>query len=186
MKKTENLQPEVSIAICTYNGERFLPEQLESIINQDYKNITEIICVDDNSTDGTWQILNEYAKKYNIFKLFQNKSNLGYIKNFEKALTLANKPFIAIADQDDIWHSNKITKLVNAIGNNYMSYSDNEYIDLNGNPLGKKFSDYRNLKTCTSCLNFALFNAISGHTLLINRDLLNYALPFNPEIPHDY
>jgi glycosyltransferase involved in cell wall biosynthesis len=186
MKKTVNLQPEVSIAMCTYNGERFLLEQLESILNQDYKNITEIVCVDDNSTDGTWRILNEYANKYKIFKIIQNKSNLGLIKNFEKALTLTTKPLIAIADQDDIWYSSKITKLVKSLGNNLMIYSDNEYIDLNGESLGKKFSDFRNLTTCTSCLNFALLNVISGHTILINRDLLKYTLPFNYEIPHDH
>lgn len=186
MKNPNNLEPEVSIALCTYNGDRFLPEQLESILNQDYLNITEIVCVDDNSSDNTWKILNEYADKYNIFKIFRNNSNLGFIKNYEKALTLTTKPLIAISDQDDVWYSSKISKLVKIIGNNLMSYSDNEYIDLNGSSLGKKFSDVRNLTTCTSCLNFALLNVISGHTMLINRDLLDYALPLNPEIPHDF
>jgi glycosyltransferase involved in cell wall biosynthesis len=178
--------PEVSIALCTYNGERFLPEQLESIINQDYKNITEVICIDDNSSDGTWKILTEYADKYHFIKIVQNTSNLGFIKNFEKALSLCTKPFIAIADQDDVWYPTKITKLVNTIGTNFMAYSDNEYIDLNGNSLGRKFSDIRNLTTCKNCLNFALMNVISGHTILMNSELLKYALPFNTEIPHDH
>jgi glycosyltransferase involved in cell wall biosynthesis len=186
MNRTTDLQPEVCIALCTYNGERFLREQLESILNQNYSNITEIVCVDDNSIDDTWLILQEYASKYNAFRIFQNKSNLGFTRNFEKAITLTSKQFIAIADQDDIWYSSKITKLVSVIGNNLMSYSDNEYIDLYGNSLGKKFSDYRNLRTCTSCLNFILYNGISGHTAMINRDLLKYALPFSNEIPFDY
>ena len=186
MNKTENQLPEVSIALCTYNGELFLHEQIESILNQDYANISEIICVDDNSTDGTWKILQEYAGKYSNFKIFRNSSNQGFIRNFEKALTLTSKKFIAIADQDDIWYPNKISKLVRVIGENLMAYSDNEYIGSDGITLGKKFSDFRRLSTCTSCLNFVLYNGISGHTMLINRDLLKYALPFPDEIPFDY
>ena len=158
MNKTENQLPEVSIALCTYNGELFLHEQIESILNQDYANISEIICVDDNSTDDTWKILQEYAGKYSNFKIFRNSSNLGFIRNFEKALTLTSKKFIAIADQDDIWYPNKISKLVRAIGENFMAYSDNEYIGSDGITLGKKFSDFRRLSTCTSCLNFVLYN----------------------------
>jgi len=182
----ENINPEVSISLCTYNGERFLAEQLESILSQDYYNITEIVCVDDNSSDGSWEILKKYAEKSEIFRIFRNESNLGFIKNFEKAICLTTKPYIAIADQDDIWYPTKISKLVNAIGTNLMTYSDNEYVDINGRSLGKKFSDKRNLTTCTNCLNFALLNVISGHTIFMNRDLLNYAIPFNSEIPHDH
>jgi glycosyltransferase involved in cell wall biosynthesis len=186
MEKTESELQAVSIALCTYNGERFLNEQLESIFNQDYKKINEIICIDDNSNDNTWEILKEYANKYDILKIYQNHSNLGFVKNFEKALTLTSNFLIAISDQDDIWYSSKISNLVNSIGNNIMSYSDNDYIDINGESLGKKFSDKRNLTTNTSCLNFALFNAISGHTILLNRNLLHYSLPFPKEIPYDF
>ena len=186
MGEKEITLPEVSVALCTYNGERFLPDQLESILNQDYANITEIVCVDDNSSDDTWEILQEYANKYSVIKIFHNDSNLGFNKNFEKAITLTTKQYIAIADQDDIWYQHKITKLVEAIKNNLMSYSDNEYIDSKGNPLGKRFSDFRNLKTCTSCLNFVLYNGISGHTAMINRELLKYALPFSDVISFDY
>lgn len=184
--KTESRLPAVSVALCTYNGDRFLKEQLESILNQDYENIDEIICVDDNSKDTTWEILKEYAAKYHIFKIYQNLSNLGFVKNYEKAITLTSNHLIAISDQDDIWYSNKISNLVNSIGNNIMSYSDNNYIDINGESLGKKFSDKRNLTTNTSCLNFALFNAMSGHTILLNRNLLHHSLPFPNEIPYDF
>lgn len=186
MEKSEFSQNAVSIALCTYNGERYLREQLDSILQQDYENINEIVCVDDRSTDNTWEILNEYAYKYTAFKIFKNDSNLGFIKNYEKAITLCNNPFIAISDQDDIWYSNKITKLITAIGKNMMVYSDNEYIDQNGESLGVKFSDKRNLTMTTSCLNFTLFNGISGHTVLLNKELLNYALPFPADIHYDW
>lgn len=186
MEKTNNDQVAVSIALCTYNGARFLVEQLESILKQDYKNISEIICVDDNSTDSTWEILSDYAAKYQVFKIFKNIDNLGFVKNYEKAITLTTSPFIAISDQDDSWYPTKISKLINGIGDKMMIYSDNEYIDVNGKSLGIRFSDKRNLTTCTSCLNFALFNAISGHTILFSRELLNYSLPFHKEIPYDF
>jgi len=186
MKISKTIQPAVSIALCTYNGDRFLKEQLDSILNQEYNNIAEVICVDDNSTDHTWEILENYAKKYAVFKIFKNKSNLGFIKNYEKAVTLTTSQFIAISDQDDIWYPSKISKLIAGIGNNLMIYSDNDFIDINGESCGIKFSDKRNLTTCTSCLNFALFNVISGHTMLFNRDLLKYALPFPIDIPYDF
>jgi len=186
MEKTKSKLQAVSIALCTYNGERFLKEQLESILNQDYENIDEIICVDDNSKDSTWEILKEYSNKYTIFKLYRNLSNLGFVKNYEKAITLTHNLLIAISDQDDIWYPTKISNLVNTIGNNLMSYSDNDYIDNKGKSLGRKFSDMRNLTTNTSCLNFALFNAISGHTILLNRNLLQYSLPFPDDIPYDF
>jgi glycosyltransferase involved in cell wall biosynthesis len=186
MKEPKSQQPTVSIVLCTYNGDRFLKEQLESILNQDYKSIDEIVCVDDNSTDTTWLILKEYAEKYPTFKIFRNNINLGFIKNYEKAITLTTNQLIAISDQDDIWYSDKISKLVNKIENNLMVYSDNNYIDSAGKSVGIKFSDKRNLVATTSCLNFALFNAISGHTILFNRNLLQYALPFPTEIPYDF
>jgi glycosyltransferase involved in cell wall biosynthesis len=186
MNKNKSILPAVSIALCTYNGERFLIEQLDSILSQDYKNIDEIICVDDRSTDNTWKILNEYAKRNPIFKIFKNDINLGFIKNYEKAITLASNQLIAISDQDDIWYTSKISKLVTAIGDNLMAYSDNEYIDYKGKPLGLKFSDKRNLTNITNCLNFTLYNVISGHTILINRRLLDSALPFPLDVPYDF
>lgn len=186
MEKTEVQQPQVSIALCTYNGERFLSEQIESVLHQDYSNITEIICIDDNSTDSTWEILNYYAEKHPCFRIFQNKTNLGFIKNFEKAISLTTNEFIAISDQDDIWRTDKISKLVSGIGNSLMVYSDNEYIDENGQKTGVRFSDKRNLVDTTSCLNFALFNAISGHTILFRKELLTLALPFPNDIHYDW
>lgn len=186
MKEIEKIQYNVSVALCTFNGERFLIEQLESIINQDYSNIAEIICVDDCSTDNTLQILTEYAKKDRRFKVYTNNSNIGFINNFEKALSLTNSDYIAISDQDDVWCPSKVSKLMEIIGDRMMAYSDNEYVDENNVSLGKKFSDYRNLGNCKSCLNFVLLNCISGHTILFKRNLLKYALPFNNDIPHDY
>jgi glycosyltransferase involved in cell wall biosynthesis len=186
MSDLENVGKAVSIALCTYNGEKYLAEQIDSILKQDYPFIDEIICIDDNSTDSTWQILSSYAERYPFFKIIQNKTNLGFVKNFEKAILSTKNQLIAISDQDDIWYANKISRLVSGIGNSLMVYSDNVFINETNQKIGIRFSDKRNLIVSTSCLNFALFNAISGHTVLFKRELLNYALPFPAKIHYDW
>src|SRR5258708_3925751 len=101
----------VSIALCTYNGEAYLKEQLDSLIDQTYPNC-EIIIVDDCSKDGTVDILKQYANEYTQIKLYINTENLGYTKNFEKAIVLCNGEYIALCDQDDIWDKNKISIMI--------------------------------------------------------------------------
>ena len=85
----------VSIALCTYNGEAYIKEQLDSLIDQTYPNC-EIIIVDDCSKDGTVGILKQYADKYPQIKLHINGENLGYTKNFEKAINLCNGDYVAL------------------------------------------------------------------------------------------
>src|SRR5277367_1671319 len=113
--------PLVSIALCTYNGAKYLAQQLDTLVDQTYLHI-EIIVVDDCSTDETFVILKVYASKYPQFKLYQNKKNLGFTANFERAVTLCNGELIALCDQDDLWHAEKIELQVNAIADNVFIY----------------------------------------------------------------
>ena len=83
----------ISIAMCSYNGERFIKEQIDSIIAQTYKNF-ELIIVDDCSKDNTINIIKEYQSKDLRIKLFQNDNNLGFVKNFEKAMLLCKNEII--------------------------------------------------------------------------------------------
>lgn len=76
----------ISIALAAYNGEKFLRKQLDSIYAQTYKDI-EVVACDDCSLDGTVSILKEYENKYGL-RLYCNEKNLGYIKNFEKVISL--------------------------------------------------------------------------------------------------
>lgn len=178
-------KPLVSIALCTYNGERFLKEQLNSIISQTYSNL-ELIIVDDCSTDTTLEILKDYVEKHKFIKLYQNPINLGYIKNFEKALSLCTGDFIALSDQDDIWLHEKIEKQVNAIGDNILIYHDSKFIDYNGNPLNKNISDLMNLYRGDEPEVFLFFNCISGHSVLFKKELLDSLLPFPNTYFHDW
>ena len=175
----------VSIALCTYNGGAYLREQLDSIVNQSYSPL-ELIAVDDCSTDNTLHILQEYAAKYPFIKVFVNPENLGYIRNFEKALQLCSGDFIALSDQDDIWDLKKIEKQVHAIGNNLLVYHDSEFIDQNGNSLNRKMSDLMNLYRGDQPEAFLFFNCISGHSVLMKKELRDELLPFPNAYFHDW
>lgn len=179
-----NPQPLVSIAVCTYNGQRFLVEQLDSLIGQSHSN-TEIIVVDDCSKDNTLAILRQYEERHANFKVYQNDQNLGYIKNFEKAISLCNGDYIALCDQDDIWDLNKIELQLATIGDSALTYHDSEFVDDRGHSLGKKKSDLLNMYEGDSNVPFLFFNCISGHACLFNRKLVPYCLPFPTEIFHD-
>jgi len=175
----------VSIALCTYNGEAYLREQLDSIVNQSYPAI-ELIAVDDCSSDNTLNVLQEYAAKYPFIKVYVNPENLGYIRNFEKALQLCNGDFIALSDQDDIWDLKKIEKQVNSIGKNLLIYHDSEFVDQNGQSLHRKMSDIMNLYRGDQPEAFLFFNCISGHSVLMKKELRNELLPFPNAYFHDW
>ena len=98
----------ISVAMCTYNGEQYIRQQLDSILNQTL-NVNEIVVCDDQSTDKTIEILEEYHKKYpEIFKIVKNEINLRSVKNFEKAISLCTGDLIFLSDQDDYWATNKV------------------------------------------------------------------------------
>lgn len=98
----------ISVALCTYNGEKFIHQQIDSILNQTLK-VDEIVVCDDGSTDKTHQILSEYQKKFpEIFKIHINEKNLRSVKNFEKAISLCSGEIIFLSDQDDVWENNKV------------------------------------------------------------------------------
>lgn len=91
----------VSIVLCTYNGEKYVREQIDSLLAQSYP-IHEIIIQDDGSTDHTWEILQAYASKHAVIRTFKNEGEHGVNANFLSALHRATGDYIAISDQDDI------------------------------------------------------------------------------------
>ena len=103
----------ISIAIATYNGERFLREQLDSLYTQTMLPDEVIVC-DDKSTDKTPEILEEYSRKYGL-KYVINEPSLGCSDNFMKAFSLCTQQYIMICDQDDIWFPNKVETLYKEI-----------------------------------------------------------------------
>lgn len=166
----------VSVVLCTYNGEKHIRQQLDSLLSQTYSPI-EIIIQDDNSTDTTLEILAEYQKEYKSISVYRNEENIGFNQNFEKALMLAKGEYIAICDQDDIWLENKIERLVNHIKDHWLIFSNSELIDETGKSLNKLLVGSLDLKEAdfTAIL---LRNFVSGHTTLFKREFIAFILPF--------
>jgi glycosyltransferase involved in cell wall biosynthesis len=176
----------VSICMATYNGEKYLDEQLNSLVNQTYENI-EIIIQDDNSSDNTLAIINKYIKTYNNIILSSNQKNLGYQKNFETVIKKSRGEYIAPCDQDDIWELNKIELLLDNIGEFSLIYSDSMFIDKVGNCLDKKFSQSISNKfiSSTNSLTFLTYNCVSAHAMMFQKELLDKVLPFPDEFVFD-
>ena len=171
---TEPTLKSISVAMTTYNGGEFLKKQLDSILNQTLK-VDEIIVCDDGSTDSTIQYLEDYAKKVNL-KYFLNESNLGFVYNFEKAISLCIGEYIILADQDDIWYPEKVEALVNAIGDNYLIHSDCDLIDEADTVFIKNFKG--EIKTHREAEDFLFNNVVTGCTAMIHRELVAKVTPF--------
>lgn len=176
----------ISIALCSYNGERFISTQIDSILEQTYMNF-ELIIVDDASKDNTINIIKEYKIKDNRIKVFQNEKNLGFVKNFEKAISLCKGKYIALADQDDIWKKNKLEVFLNNIGENLLIYSDAILIDDNSEETGSQLiRPNHNLVRGKCNKSFIFYNCVSGNTLMFKRDLVKDIVPIPLDITfHD-
>jgi glycosyltransferase involved in cell wall biosynthesis len=165
-----------SIALCTYNGARFLSQQLDSLIAQTWPNI-EIVVVDDCSTDDTLAILDRYARLDPRIRVAINERNVGFARNFELALQLCQGVYVAPCDQDDIWLPDKISTLVAAIGSCSLAYCDSTLVNECGEPTGYRMSQIVPMLTTDDPAAFAFGNCVSGHAMLFRRDLLERALP---------
>lgn len=98
----------ISIAMATYNGEKYLQEQLDSFVTQTCQPDELVVC-DDGSTDATLEILEVFRQHVSFtVRIYRNEINFGHIKNFEKALSFCTGDIIFLSDQDDVWFKNKI------------------------------------------------------------------------------
>ena len=107
----------ISIAMCTYNGEKYLQEQLDSILKQT-RSADEVIICDDGSTDATKDFIDNYIVSHSLSEnwiLYVNSKNLGYADNFHKALSLTTGDYIFFADQDDVWKLEKIEEMISVM-----------------------------------------------------------------------
>lgn len=112
--------PKISVVLCSYNGEAYIEQQIDSILNQT-KLPDELIVSDDCSSDSTVSIASDIARKYpNLIRLVESKTNLGFIKNFEKAIALAKGELIFLSDQDDVWFDQKIENMMQP----FLDYED--------------------------------------------------------------
>ena len=107
----------ISVVMATYNGEKFIDKQLNSIINQSLKP-TEIIIIDDFSEDRTKEILEKYKNLNSTIKIVYNNNNEGHFNTFLKGIFMSEGDYIFLSDQDDIWKLEKIEKMVKILEKN--------------------------------------------------------------------
>jgi glycosyltransferase involved in cell wall biosynthesis len=181
----------VSVVMGTYNGEKYLKQQIESILNQTYSNF-ELIVVDDASTDQTLSILQDYAERDNRIQIYTAEKNIGLVENFERGLILAKGDLIALSDQDDIFREDKIELLVNklkAFPKRDLVISDLSLIDSNGNKTHDSFWQNQRLNPSAGkpFRRLIYSNFATGCAMMFRRKLLNTALPFPKGIlVHDW
>lgn len=176
----------ISIALASHNGAQYIGEQIDSILAQSYQDFELIIC-DDCSTDNTWQILQEYARKDNRIKIFKNEKNLGFKKNFEKAISHCNGEYIALCDQDDVWMENHLEVLINGMKDYSLSCANSTLTDKNNNDLGKRlnqveafyFFEPGSKYIYRSLLNG---NSLQGANMLMPKEFLTKCLPIPEKV----
>ncbi len=178
-------EPLISVALCTYNGERYLREQLDSLLAQTYSNM-EIVAVDDGSTDRTVEVLREYEQRDARLHVVVNPRNVGVVRNFERAIALCKGTFIAPCDQDDVWLADKLRMLAGYIGQHSIAYCDSEIIDADGRSRGMSMSRFWAMQDLSDPVAFVMENCVSGHAMLFRRNLLDDNPRLPTEVFHDW
>ena len=201
----------IEILLATYNGERFLPEQIESIMSQSFKDYN-ILASDDNSSDCTFEILRSYESVLGE-KIRVVQSNTHSAKeNFYNLLDMADDEYIALCDQDDFWESDRLKKSLEAIQRLEKKYgketpilvhSDLEIVDGNLNSQNKKMSELTGISeaikyakkeskylytisTEKSFSRYLVENNITGNTVIINKALLDIYKRPKVSFMHDW
>jgi len=175
----------IEILMATYNGEKYISEQIDSIINQTCKN-WKLLIRDDGSQDKTLEILEEYEKRDERINILRDiKGNLGFVKNFEELLKNSSEEFIMFSDQDDYWIENKLENYINELGTlsekeqkmPLLIHSNSFVCDEN---LNVKKKEFINSKIAAHYKKNSYFFSyiVQGSTALINKELMDIGLPF--------
>lgn len=178
----------LSVALCTYNGARYLREQLDSIASQTRLPEEMIVC-DDQSGDGSAEIVEAFASEAPFpVQLHVNKESLGAIRNFEKAIGLCNGDFIALSDQDDVWLPDKLETTLKMLceaeakhgpATPLLAHTDLQIVDTERRPVARSFYRHQGFRRLhrDSLAELLLENYVTGCTVLMNRALKEAGLP---------
>jgi len=187
----------IDILMATYNGEKYLKAQIDSILNQSFSDFRLLIS-DDVSTDKTREILDEYVKKDKRIVVFLQKKNLGVVQNFEFLMKKVENEYFMFSDQDDIWQKDKIKNSIDKMQETDadLVYTDLQVVSGNLNSLNvlsnsfwklKKFD--KKVKKYNNFVSLYLNNYITGCTMLVKSEWLDKILPLPKKsefILHDY
>ena len=197
VRATISMHPHVFVVLTTYNGIDYIGKQLDSLLSQTCP--CHIYIFDDGSTDGTIEFIQAHYLWYPNLQLTLNKTRLGYVKNFEKGVRHTynlGAHLVALCDQDDVWHPDRIKKMKAVIDTEKSSptliYSDLQMIDDNETLLHPSYLQYRGYSTRSNDSQHGLAtalgqNGVMGNTILMNRLLVKRILPFPKDLHvHDY
>lgn len=163
----------VSVAMATYNGEKYLREQLDSIISQ-LSNNDEIIISDDGSTDETLNILLEYKSRYSFIKIYKGPER-GVFSNFNNALLHCNNEIIFLSDQDDIWLEGKVKDICSIFEDNDVSlvlHNGYHFYDIGENKMNRMIKQYKK-----GWLNNWAFSSYWGCCMAFRLSFINKYIP---------
>ena len=173
----------VGILLATYNGEKYIKEQIDSILNQTYKKI-RIYISDDYSTDSTPDILKEYESKYDNVNVTYQGQNIGSIRNFEYLMTKVKDPYYMLCDQDDVWYEDKVEKSLKKLKeeNADLVFTDLEVVDENLKTINGSFYTMMDKmgkidKSIDKKEFEYLYNSITGCTILSRMSFIDSILP---------
>ena len=174
----------ISIAMATYNGAKFIREQIDSILVQTIQDFELVIC-DDCSTDETSDILQTYAKEDLRIRTYRNEKNMGFKRNFELALKLTHGDYIALCDQDDVWTPDHLSSLYEQAktGTKLLVCGGSELVDTKGGDLertlfwAESYDRITNDEIENAYTLLFFRNPFQGASMMIRREFLDYALP---------
>lgn len=186
---------EISVAMCTYGGEEYVASQLESILEQT-RSPDEIIVFDDGSSDSTYDIVTEYAEKYpDVIDPYQNTENVGVIENFERCIRQCTGDVIALSDQDDIWHEEKLERQLAIFQEEdvRLVFHNSNVVTASLEPKGDLWSSvtppYKtgSIQSPEDAVKELLErNVVQGATAMFDSALREICLPIPEQVPHDH
>lgn len=163
----------ISVAMATYNGERFIREQLDSLAAQ-ARLPDELVVTDDGSTDATMRILDEFARQAPFaVRIYRNESRLGFADNFLRAAALCTGDWVAFCDQDDIWLPNKLERCARELSDPSVVFivHSGMVVDHKLNPLGWQVPDF-SVATTRVPLQGDPWGVYAGFSTVIRREVL--------------
>jgi glycosyltransferase involved in cell wall biosynthesis len=202
-ERVTDVRPTVSVALCTHNGERFIREQLRSILDQSVPP-TQLVLSDDASTDSTvavaLAVIDDHRRTHPdhalVVDLIENSPALGVVKNFEGAILACTGDLIALSDQDDRWSDDRLERMTRAFAERpglLLLHTDARLVDENGTPLAASLFEALGIGRATRDAvhrgdGFDVLmhrNIVTGATTMFRRALVASAVPFPADWVHD-
>lgn len=185
------MEKKVEILLTTYNtNHKYLKEQIDSILNQTYSNISLLISDDCSTDEEVIEILKDYEKKDKRIRLFLQEKNLGYNRNFEFLLKCSGADYIMFCDHDDIWNEDKVEKSLKKLIENQvdMVYCNSKQINEKGEVIRENYFKYKNVPLINGKSHLAISRCIGiGCSQIITKNVKNKMLPFlDSVIAHDW